>query len=124
MTRKKPAPHLMRGGNRFSARIMRKLSNGLDVFRLGPAMPVAIDVLLGVRDRGIRIGPGKADFERGERIAVDDQRLLVGAPDAGMPEAPPGFERLDVITLVEARHVWQPFVVLGSEGTTNPEKPV
>src|SRR6516225_8760443 len=57
---------------------------GLDVVGLGPAVLEAVDMVLGVSDRGVGIRPGKTDFERGEGIAVDDQRFLVRAPDPGM----------------------------------------
>src|SRR6185437_4595440 len=64
----------------------------------------AVDVMLGVRDGGVRVVPGEADFECGEGVAVDDEGALVGAADAGVPEAAAGFERLDVVTLVKAGH--------------------
>src|ERR1700744_615898 len=85
---------------------------------LGPAVLEAVDVMLGVGDRGVRIEPGEADFEGGKGITVDDQRAPIGAPDAGMPQSPTGLEGFDSVTFVKACHV--AFPRLSGEDTTNP----
>src|ERR1700744_4740616 len=54
-----------------------------------PAVLEAVDVMFGVGDRGVRIEPGEADFERGEGIAVDDQRVPIGSTEPGRAYTPP-----------------------------------
>src|SRR6185437_11013769 len=82
----------------------------------GPAMPGMIDVMLGVVDGSVRAGPGEADLDRGEGVAIDDEGTSVGTPDAGMPELPAGFERLDLVALIEAVHA----VTLALSGRRQP----
>lgn len=77
---------------------------GADLFGPAPAMPEAIDVVLGVRDRRVLVGPGEADFEREKGLATDDQRLAVDAPDPRVPQPAPGLEGLDVVAVIKACH--------------------
>ena len=58
----------------------------------------------GMRDRGIRIGEGDPEFQRGEQLAVDHDRRRIGAPDPGMPEVASGLEGFDVKTVMMACH--------------------
>src|SRR5690242_2837403 len=86
-------------------RITRKNSSHRpNFFRSGPAVLEAVDVMLGVGYRGVRIAPGEADFKRGEGVAADHERPVVGAADAGVPQIPSGFEWLDPVTLVKTIH--------------------
>ena len=48
-----------------------------------------------IRDRRIRIGPGKAEFERRKRHAIDDDRREIGSLNPGVPLPSPRFERLN-----------------------------
>src|SRR5215467_9989359 len=80
------------------------LSGRAHLLRSAPAMPEAIDVALGVGNRRILIGPGEADFQRGEWMAADHDRLLVRAPDPGVPQPASGLERLDVVAIIKACH--------------------
>src|ERR1700761_8874225 len=59
-----------------------------------------VDPGLGVRDRGIALGPGETDLEFGKRDAIDDDRLQIRPPDPGVPEASSRLERLDLKAVV------------------------
>src|SRR4051794_19579392 len=74
----------------------------------------AIDMVLGVRDRVGRIGPCESDFECGKRQTVDDDRLLIGPLDPGMPQARSGLKGFDLKAVVIAGH----FVLRGCAGMT------
>src|SRR5215813_839012 len=63
-----------------------------------------IDMALGVGDGLLRIVPGKADVDGGERDAVDHHRPLVRPADPRMPQALARLEGFDVKTVIEARH--------------------
>src|ERR1700692_2721334 len=67
--------------------------------RVSPELE-AINLDFGVRDSGIGIGPREADFERGERHPVDDDRSQIGAPDPGVPQTPSGLEGFDLKTVI------------------------
>ena len=69
-----------------------------------PAMLEAVDVLLGMLDRRVLVVPGEADFEGGERAAIDNYRKLVRAADPGVPKSASGLEGLDVVTVVKMCH--------------------
>src|ERR1700732_2655726 len=56
-------------------------------FGVHGALVEIVDAGLGIRDRGIVMGPCKTDLEFGKRDAIDDDRLLVRTPDSGVPEA-------------------------------------
>src|SRR5258707_15005329 len=74
----------------------------------------AIDMVLGMCDRFGGIGPREADFERGKRQAIDDDRFLIGPLDPGVPQAVSGLEGFDVKAVVIAGH----FMLRGCAGTT------
>src|ERR1700759_1084497 len=59
-----------------------------------------IDAGLGVRDRGLRVGPGEADLELGKRNAVDDDGLGVLAPDSGVPKPLAEFKSVDLKAVI------------------------
>src|SRR4029077_8348592 len=50
------------------------------------ALVEIVDAGLGVGNRGVLVGPGKADFELRKGDAVDDDRLEIRAPDPGVPK--------------------------------------
>src|SRR3569833_1559412 len=64
----------------------------------------AVDVMLGVGDRGVGIGPGEADFHGRKQHAVDGNRAEIGTPDTGVPKPLASFEGFDVKAVVEGRH--------------------
>src|SRR5712691_12518156 len=88
---------------------LRRRRAGL--FGLGPVTLEAIDMVLGVRDRGLLIGPGEADLQRRKRMAADDDGPLIRAPDPGVPQAAAGLEGFDVIAVIKACHWTTPCVV-------------
>ena len=69
----------------------------LDVYG---ALVEIVDAGLGIRDRGIALGPGETNFELRKRHAIDDDRLLVLTSDPGVPEASSSLESLDLKAVV------------------------
>src|SRR5271167_4327359 len=67
-----------------------------------------VDTGLRIGDRRVRIGPGKPDFQFGKRDAVDDDGLIIRAPDPGVPKAFSSLERLDLKAVIV--HVASPAV--------------
>jgi hypothetical protein len=59
-----------------------------------------VDAGLGIRDRGIALGPGEPNFELRKRHPIDDDRLLVRTSDPGVPEASSSLESLDLKAVV------------------------
>src|SRR5271169_1019743 len=59
-----------------------------------------VDTGLRVGDRRVRIGPGETHFQFGKRDAVDDDRLIIRAPDPGVPEASSSLESLDLTAVI------------------------
>ena len=68
------------------------------------APPEAIDVVLGVRNRGVAIRPGEADFHGRKQHAVDGNRAEIGAADTGVLKSLAGFEGFNVKAVVDRRH--------------------
>src|SRR5690348_14905230 len=68
------------------------------------AQPEAVDMLLGVGDGRLRVGPGKAHLERWKQHAVDRERTEVGAPDARVPQAFARLKGFDVKAVVIVAH--------------------
>jgi hypothetical protein len=73
---------------------------------------VAVDVLFCMRDRRAFIEPGKTDFERGERAAIDHDRPMVRAANSGVPQSPSGLEGLDLITVINMCHDRPPLITI------------
>src|SRR6266403_1559797 len=69
-----------------------------------------VDLGLRVRDGGLGVVPGKADFERGKRNAIDDHGVQVRPPDTGVPKAFSSLESLDFKAVMVALHVVAPAV--------------
>jgi hypothetical protein len=69
-------------------------------FGVHGALVEIVDAGLGIRDRGIALGPGETNFELRKRHTIDDDRLLVLAPDPGVPEASSSLESLDLKAVV------------------------
>src|SRR4051795_1100129 len=80
--------------------------------RIGPAAAQrrveAVDLTLGVCDRGLRAGPGETDFHRGKWDVVDDDRLEVRTLDPSVPQAPSCFEKFDPEAIVLVGHCLPP----------------
>src|SRR5215831_9310424 len=81
-----------------------RLDFAADLFGLGPAIFAAIDMLLGVGDGRVLIGPGEADFDLGKQRAIDEQRFQIGPPDPRVPQSAAGFEGFDVKAIVMECH--------------------
>jgi len=64
------------------------------------ALVEIVDAGLGVGNRGILVGPGKADFKLGKGDAVDDNGLEIRTPDPCVPKASSGLESLNLKTVV------------------------
>src|ERR1019366_4573803 len=64
------------------------------------ALVEIVDAGLCIGDRRIGTGPGETDFKFGKRNTVDDDRLQIRPPDAGVPEAPSGLESLDLKAVI------------------------
>lgn len=77
-----------------------------------------INVGLCVPDRGRPVGPGKADRQVWKCDAIDDERLLVGTPDSGMPPTAPSFEALDAEVFTETGHFGGPNSPRGKQART------
>ena len=127
-----------RSGHRFASRKRVKSKNleprfdsietekalGSRAFRLlelpsGYAAPVEVfDLNLGVGQCSIVVGPGEADFQCREQVAVDDDRLLVRPADPGVPQTLSGLESLDRKAVMIALHVVTPCVA-GCDGNMN-----
>jgi hypothetical protein len=59
-----------------------------------------VDLSLRIRNRGIATGPREANFERGKQNAIDDDRLLIRAPDPGVPQTLSGLEGFNLKAVI------------------------
>jgi hypothetical protein len=53
-------------------------------------------------------GQGKTGLQVQNRDAIDDERLMVGTPESGMPPTAPSFENLDAEVFTETGHFGGP----------------
>jgi hypothetical protein len=88
-----------------------------------PAQPEAIDVALRVLDRRLPVGPGETDFKQRECNTIDNERLSVGTPDSGMPQASSSLEALDGEVFIETGHFGVPKTSFDTRKNHKPAEP-
>src|SRR5437899_1211882 len=76
----------------------------------------AIDMVLGIGDRRVGIGPGEADLHGRKQHAIDGNRAEIGTPDTGVPQPLASLEGFDVKAVVEGRHFVSPKCLVGGSG--------
>src|SRR3569623_1225828 len=94
-------------GKKAGSSLVTALSRNSSV-AFGPPAE-AVDMVLGIGNRRVGVGPGEAELHGRKQLAVDGNGAEIGAADAGMPEVLARLERFDVIAVVKGRHRKSPF---------------